>query len=183
MILVCAVGLPALFLSTTIIAREPVKDSVLIRASDVSTHAESDTTLARYYTISYSLPAGLNAASIDRAVLEIVVDVSAKRRGEYINEAPVLGVYALTQPFTGVVDGEILDHTTRAVRPVAAGQARRVKLDVTRIVRSHAGGASNYGLVVGSVTGMREGEFAICSNAFPEGAVARLSLYKSQVPR
>ena len=171
----------SLFLATAS-ATDPIKSSVLIRTQDVAVHSAADTTQAPYYTVSYVLPAGLDPTRVQRAILELVVDVHAKPRGEYVNEAPVLEVYALTQAFAGTVDIEALDRSTRAVRPVAVGQSRRVKIDVTRIVRAHAGGESNYGLVLGSVTGMREGVFTIRTNTFPNGGMARVTLYGRAMP-
>jgi hypothetical protein len=162
--------------------REPTRSSVLIRSNDVAVHSDADTALAPYYTVAYALPGGLESTRIERAILELVVDVGAKSRGEYVNEAPVLEVYALTQPFAGSVDLEAIDRATRAVRPVARGESRWVKIDVTRIVRAHAAGASNYGLLLGSVTGMREGTFTIRSNTFEGDGIARLTVYSAAVP-
>jgi len=36
----------------------------------------------------------------------------------------------------------------------------------------------NNGLIVGSLTGMREGDFVFVSGRFPEGAVGKLHVYK-----
>lgn len=163
-------------------ATEANRHVISIMANDIAARAESDPTFAGFYTLTYSLPEGIGSETIERAILELVVDVSALSREGYVNEAPMLEVYALKQAFAGSVTGKDLDTATRAVRPVAVGPARRVKIDVTKIVRVQAAGAVNYGLVVGSVTGMREGTFTIRSNVFPDGAVARLSLYKAPVP-
>jgi hypothetical protein len=46
-------------------------------------------------------------------------------------------------------------------------------------VRAHLDGTiGNNGLIVGSLTGMREGEFAILSGRLPQGAVAQLRVYR-----
>jgi hypothetical protein len=121
----------------------------------------------------------LTANELERAILEVSVDVSAKRRGPYFNPAPVLQVYALAEAYGESFDPEILHADGRVVRPVATGENRRVVLDVTEIVRSHlAGTTENNGLIVGSLTGMREGDFVFVSGRFPEGAVGRLRVYK-----
>jgi hypothetical protein len=59
-----------------------------------------------------------------------------------------------------------------------------VVLDVTRIVRSHLDGDfPNNGLIVGSVTGRREGKFTLVSGKLPEGAVGQLRFYMHDVAR
>jgi hypothetical protein len=158
------------------------KQTILIRASDVTVRTDPDTTIGRHYTVAYSLPRDLTSADLDRAILEVSVDVSAKRRGDYFNPAPVLEVYALEQAYGERFDPAILRADGRAVRPVAVGAGRRVVFDVTGILRSHLDGAmENRGLIVGSLTGMREGDFVFVSGRFPEGAVGLLRVYRRHV--
>jgi hypothetical protein len=160
-------------------ATDPRKQVVLIPSSDVMLRTDPDTTVGQYYTVSYSLPEGLTSADLERAILEVYVDVSAKARGEYVNEAPVLEVFALKGPFRRFLDPDALDPKTRAGRPVVAGAGRRVLIDVTGIVRAHLEGTiENHGLVVGSLLGMREGEFTLLSGRLPQGAVGRLRVYR-----
>ena len=155
------------------------KQVVLIRSSDVTLCTDPDTTVGRYYTVSYSSPEGLTSADLDRAILEVYLDVSAKTREEYVNEAPVFEVCALKEPFGQFLDPETLDNDTRAARPVAAGADRRVVIDVTPIVRAHLQGTvENNGLIIGSLTGMREGQFVIISGRLPQGAVGQLHIYR-----
>jgi hypothetical protein len=164
---------------TAAVRTDPNQQVILIRSNDVTLRTDPDTTLAAYYTVSYSPPGDLQSGELQRAILELYVDVSAKSREDYRNEAPVLEVYALTEPFSDVLDREKLDEASRVVQPVAAGEGRRVVLDVTRIVRSHLNGRlENNGLVKGSVTGMREGEFALVSGRLPGGAVAQVHVYR-----
>ncbi len=112
------------------------------------------------------------------------MDVRAKARDGYVNEAPVLEAFALTQPFAGTLSVENLDTTTRAVSAVALGRSRRVLLDVTGIVRANlTGRMSNYGLVLGSVTGSRDGDFTLVSGRLPDSAVGRLRIYRSRSGR
>ena len=169
-----------LILGTAAAPTDPDRHVILIQPGDVELHAEVDSTLGSYYTISYSLPEGISGEELDRALLEVYVDVSAKLRGEgYTNEAPVLEVYALTQPFAGSLNLEILDRSSRVVRPVGADAERRVVVDVTSIIRSHLSGAiQNNGLIIGSVTGMREGEFILSSGKLPQGAVGKIVIYR-----
>jgi len=159
------------------------RETVLIRPADVTVHDEPDTTLAPIYTFSYSLPEGLTSRQLNRAMLELFVDVSAKPREEFLNPSPLLEVYALTAPLTGVFDPGRLEREGRAVRPVVRGDTRRVILDVTGIVRAHLEGRiENNGLIIGSLTGERDGAFALRSGQLPEGAVGRILLFKRIEP-
>ena len=124
---------------------DPTRQVILIPSSDVTMRADPDTTLGRYYTMFYAPPDGLTAIDLERAILEVFVDVSAKGRDRYVNEAPVLELYALKEPFWGTLDPTSLDQATRSVRPVAAGEGRRVVLDITAIIRSHLEGAIDGG--------------------------------------
>ena len=154
-------------------------NSIIIRSSDAQAHMDADTSCGQYYTISYSLPVDLSAGLVDQAILELYVDVHARVRDEILNEAPVLEVYLLKQPFTGVVELQNLDFPSHAVRPVAVGTTRRVLLDITEIVRCHLSrDHANYGLIFGTVTGARDGDLALVSGALGEGIVGRVRLYK-----
>lgn len=111
-----------------------------------------------------------------------MVGVSAKQREGYASEAPVLEIYALMEPLSENFDPGRLHRASRSVRPVAVGADRHVVVDITTIVRSHLEGAiGNHGLVLGSVTGMREGEFIVVPGNFPQGAVARVRIYRRHV--
>lgn len=155
------------------------KQTILIRSSDVTVRVDPDTTIGRHFTVAYSLPQDLTGADLERAILEVSIDVTAKRRGDYVNPAPVFEVFALDEPYGEGFDPEILHADGRVVRPVALGESRRVVLDVTEIVRSHLDGTvENNGLIVGSLTGMREGDFVFVYGRFPEGAVGQLRLYR-----
>jgi hypothetical protein len=154
------------------------KHVLVLCEGDVTTHAEVDTTMGPCYTVSYELPAGLQAENLERALLELYVDVRAKSREGYVNDAPVLEAYALTAPYAGVMDARILDMTSRTMRPVAVGDGRRVVLDITRVVsRRLDGQEADYGFIIGSLTGMREGDFRLLEGRAGPGVVARVHLY------
>lgn len=154
------------------------RETVLIRPADVTVHDEPDTTLGPYYTVSYAWPDGLTSSLLNRAILEVFLDVTAKPRDEFLNASPLLEVYALTEPLTGAFDPAHLERTGRAIRPVAAGVGRRVVLDVTAIVRAHLEGRiQNHGLIIGSLTGERDGAFTLRSGGLPEGAVGRMLFF------
>ncbi len=152
--------------------------SVMIRSADVEAHAGPESSMGQYYVVQYAPPEGLEAGDVQRAILELYVNVEAKERDEYVNEAPVIEVFALTESPVGSVSLENLDRPTRASRPVARGEGRHVRIDVTSIVRAHASGdLVNYGIAIGSLSGMREGDITFVENMFPGGAIGRLTIY------
>jgi hypothetical protein len=162
--------------STAVVPSEQI--TVMIHQNDATARAEEDTTVGQYYTVQYTLPQGMTAGQLDRAVLEFYVDVRSKDRDGYVDAAPMLEVFAAAGALQGDVDAEDLDIDTRAGRPVALGDGRLVRIDVTKIVRAHvSGNLTNNGIVIGSMTGMREGDFTIATDRFPGGAVARLNIY------
>jgi hypothetical protein len=154
------------------------REFVLIASSDISAKTEEDTTIGQYYTVSYRLPANLQVSHVERAVLELYVDVRAKVRDDYRNEAPMLEVYALKSRFSGSVAPGELDAAICSARPVARGRGRRVLIDITEIFRAHLSGRlNNNGIVVGTLTGARDGDFTILSNRLPGNAVGRLRIF------
>jgi hypothetical protein len=167
-----------LFLTARAAPSDAGRQLLLIRSGDATAHTEADTSIGRYYTLAYPLPEALSSESVELAMLELYIDVRAKVRDGYVNEAPVLEVYALTEAWAGAVDPAIMDWQTGAVRPVALGEDRRVLLDVTDIVRAHlAGRVGNHGLILGSITGRRDGDFRLVSGALPGDGVGQLRLY------
>jgi hypothetical protein len=160
------------------------KEVVLIHADDVIVRAETDTSVAPYYTLSYSLPVGLASTRLERVILELYVSVRAKPRNGYINEAPVMEVYALKRAYPGSLAGDLLYREGRAGRPVLLGEVRRVVIDITKIVRAHLDGElANNGLVMGSLTGMREGEFVVVPGRLPDGAVGQIRYEENYASR
>jgi hypothetical protein len=178
------IGYLTLAVATTLLTGGANDDSrrvVTIRSTDVTARTDPDTSLGQYYTISYAVPAGLSAVRLDQALLELYVDVRAKVRDEYVNEAPVLEIYAMIRPFAGSVEPERLDSQTRVVRPVSLGLRKRVVLDITKIVRAQvAGELSNNGVVLGTVTGSRDGDFRLVEGLLGEGVVGRIRLYEKR---
>jgi hypothetical protein len=153
------------------------QEGILVYPGDVTMFQESDTTLGTAYSLTYALPAGLTAAGLGRAIMELYVDVGAKPRGEFENPAPLFEVYALKQPMHGAFDPERLEVAGRAIRPIALGDSRRIVLDVTEILRAYLEARLvNNGMAVGSLTGERDGEFTFRSGMLPGGAIGRIVL-------
>ena len=154
------------------------KQTLSLTTRDVTTRTEADTTVGRYYTVALPLPSGVASSSVERAVLEVYLDVDAKPREGLARDVAMLEVFGLTEAFGVSLDTGRLDGATGVARPVALGGGRRVRVDVTRIVRAYLDGSrTNHGLVVGSLTGMREGDFRVVAGRLPGGAVARLHVY------
>ncbi len=150
-----------------------------IRSSDVTARTETDASIGQSYTTTLPLPADLTASDLDRAILEFYVNVNAKSRDAYVNETPLIEVYALTSPFSGTLAFDRVDTRTRVARPVTLGRGHRVILDITPIVRGQLSGRiTNHGLVIGSLTGPREGDYTLVSGRLPDSAVARVRIYR-----
>ncbi|HET6348473.1 MAG TPA: hypothetical protein VFH88_05245 [Candidatus Krumholzibacteria bacterium] len=155
----------------------PGRMVVPIRAAAVAVHAENENN-GRYYTVQYALPVGLAKEELEHAYLELYVDVETKDRGGAFDDTPVLQVYPLKRPSTGAVEAKDLEKSVRAGRPVAVGEGRHVIVDITRIVEAQiTGRIANSGIVVGSVTGLRDGDFRIVPGRFDGNALAQLRIY------
>jgi hypothetical protein len=170
-------GLPVLW----VLAAQPAvsqERSITLAANDVATHASLDGSLGAYYTVVFNVPAAPEGARLDHAVLELYLDVSSKARDGYENDTPVLEVYALTGDFDGALDPGHFDLTTRVTRPLLVGEDKHIVVDVTPIIRSFlAAPSTNHGLVIGSLNGMREGDFTLKSGRLPESGLMRLRVY------
>lgn len=149
-----------------------------IESSDVSTYTPSDTTVGKYYKLTCTVPGDLQARHLERAVLELRVEVDTLSRDGYLDDTPLLEVYALKNGFTGAVDFTKFETPSTAIKPVSVGDDRRVLLDVTPIIKLYIAEPSrNQSLIVGSLSGDRPGDFTLKTGAFPDGSVARIHLY------
>lgn len=147
-------------------------------SSEIEAQTPADESLGNYFTVSVALPQAVTNNSIHRAFLEFYADVSAKPINGFVNTFPVVEVFALSNAFSGSLDPDDFDRTTKTARPVATGEKRRVRLDITRIVKKLAKGPSaTQTLVVGSLEGSREGVFTMKTNVLPDGALAQIRFY------
>ena len=154
------------------------KRTLPLSTRDVTTRIDADSTVGQYYTFALPLPSGVAASRVEKAILEVYLHVAANPREGFVNDSPMLEVFALTEAFGSALDTGKLEQTTGVARPVALGDNRRVLIDVTRIVRAYLNGTrTNHGLVVGSLTGMREGDFRVATGRLPGSAVAQLHVY------
>jgi hypothetical protein len=140
--------------------------------------AAHDTEISAVYTLALPLPQWLGDVELFGAYLEMIVDVDAVEHDGFVDETPMLEVYALTGAFKGTVDPELYGVSAFGPRNVVRGENRRVLLDVTDIVRSLlANPTANHGLILGSLSGEREGIFAVQTGALGQDAVANLVIH------
>jgi hypothetical protein len=142
-------------------------------ANDLTTVTPEDPSLGDFYVLDVDVPQGLTVSNLHLAVLELRLDVASTDQAE---STPVLEVYALNSAFTGTLNPEqFAPLTTPLHHNVAVGANRKMMLDITEIVKSYLETPSqNHGLVIGSLTGDRNGLFSIKSNALAPRIVARV---------
>jgi hypothetical protein len=138
---------------------------------EVSTSSESS-----HYVVEFDVP--VNVRSVRQAWLEVRMDVSASDLNGFVDPAPMLEVYMLKQSISGDPDPSVFDTTGIPMsRPVALGTNRLVRLEITEFVqRILADPRKNHGIVMGSLTGTRSGEFAMKSNGFGPGTPVRITI-------
>ena len=154
------------------------EETIVLTANDVTSHASEDAAYGAYYTLNVGLPTIPEGARLDHAVLEFYVDVASKTRDEYVNDTPILEVYALTSAFDGDLNPAEWDTNSTVTRPLLWGEEKHVVMDVTAIIRSFLDNPNrNHGLVIGSLTGMREGDFSVRTGRIPGGGVMRIHVY------
>jgi hypothetical protein len=167
------------------------QQTIVVKGNEVSTYTPSDAAYGNHYVIQFQVPTLPPGETIESALLEFYVDAASRSRQidlftgtdsaltmTYDNDVPVIEVYALTGAMGAELDPSRLDSESRTIRPVLVGSRRYVQMDVTPIVRAFAANPGrNRGLVIGSVSGMREGAFTLLSGVLADGAVARIRLY------
>lgn len=146
-------------------------DDLLVVGASVQEYAHG-VTLARTSTLRFSLPTG--GATTERAILEFFADASAKVRDGYINEAPLVEIYVL--PSGESFAPEKIDRSLSVRHPVSLGTGRHIFVDVTSLVRRFGAANEELTLVIGSMSGMQEGDFRVRNDVFGDGVVAKLRL-------
>ena len=160
---------------------EADKLTTTIESSKLTTHAESNPSLGAYFVLQVDVPqAILKAKTTNHAFLEFYVDVTSREVDGYTESTPVFEIYALSASFSGQVDPtKFAPQLIATSRPVAAGQNRRVQIDIAEFIRTYVKNPSkNHGLIIGSLTGRRAGVFSIKANAFGAGIPARITYLK-----
>ena len=123
------------------------------------------------------MPPEVSASDVYVAVLECYADVSVRDVDGYFNKSAVLEIYALTDAYFGELDAEKFTRPSAMIRNVPLGQGKRIVIDITEIVKYYLDQpGKNYGLVFGSLTGLRVGMFNIRAGKFGPGILAKISI-------
>jgi len=155
------------------------KRVIPLTTGSLSTYDAATEGLGHYYVLEVDLPAGLEGPEIYAAMLEFYVDVqTVELRDGYYNDTPRIEVYALKSEMGSALDPDQLQNPAMSVVNIPTGENRRVKVDVTEAVRTFVKEPSkNYGFVLGSLTGSRDGLFTVKTNTMGEGVVGTLAVH------
>jgi hypothetical protein len=151
---------------------------VALGAQHLGAHSAAEEGLGDYYTLALPIPTAIEGEELFGAYLELYLDVDAREIDEMVNDTPYLDVFALTEALGQSLDPEAFG--TPALEPgyVTLGENRRVLRDVTNIVRSYLDTpASNHGVILGSLRGVRDGLFTVKSGVAEQGVVGRLIIH------
>ncbi|MBI4721092.1 MAG: hypothetical protein HY770_07740 [Chitinivibrionia bacterium] len=157
---------------------DAAKLSIPLAAASISTHASSIEALGDYYTISINIPEQIKGKELYGAYLELYVDVNALEYQGQVNNAPSLDVYALKAAFSGSEDANQFGQSSFGPRNVVLGENKRVLIDITNIIRAYLQNPGlNHGLILGSLTGMRDGLFTIRKDVVSKGAFGQINYF------
>jgi hypothetical protein len=171
--LLATAGVCALLAGAT--AALAARHAVDLTAGDVTAYGASAGKAARYFSVKVPIPEVIRGKELYGAYVEMYVDVETVERDGPVNNAPVLEAFALESAVAGEVDEKQLGVPAFGPRNVARGENRRVVLDVTDIVRAYLDDpASNHGLIIGSLTGIRDGRFTVKTGVLGRDAMARV---------
>lgn len=168
---------------------------VTIPSANMTTYQTQEEDRGDYFMLEFRVPSAVSGKDMDAIILELYVDASAySRRADlyenaapgkpeaFVNDAPTLQVFVPKSSYQGGVDAGALDLDLRVSEPILVGEGKRMLIDVTRLLQGVvAGTETNYGLVLGSITGMRDGNFTILSGSVASGAVAKIHFHPAVV--
>jgi len=127
------------------------------------------------YVLDVVIPEVLQGKELFGAYLELYVDADAVEVANQVNESPRLDIYALSSAVEETVGEQAVGTPALGVPNVVLGENRKVVRDISEIVRNYLSTpSSNHGLVIGSLSGSRDGRFTIASDVLGQGTVARL---------
>ncbi len=145
-----------------------------LTASDFVTHSSTIEGYGPYYVMQLDLPPEIE--TVQQAWLEVYMDVSAREVEGWLDPAPLLEAYELETVLTGdPTPSDFVPAEVPITRIVSAGENRRIRLDITQIVRNTLESpAGNHGIVLGSLTNERFGVFDLKTGVFGATIVARV---------
>lgn len=137
-----------------------------------------------FYVASIAVPGDVIGKRLDTVVVEFAVDVTPLSVEDSL-VTPLVGVYPLTRELSATggggsasVDPSAYKGNVPSVRPVANGQTRLLRMDITGIVNGWLRDPlTNHGLVIGSITGPVVGSVLLRDDALDPGIALRVTFY------
>ena len=127
------------------------------------------------YVVKFEPPADIAGKRLDSVFLDFVVDASPRSEDE-AEATPLVAVFPLTEVATG--PSLKYDSDLPSVTPVAMGQDRKVRADITDIVRGWlTSPPTNHGLVIGALAGPDVGRVELRNNALSAGTALRVTFF------
>jgi hypothetical protein len=127
------------------------------------------------YIVKFDLPADLAGKRLDGVFIDFVVDASPRSEDE-AEATRLVGVFPLTAEPTGATLQYESD--IPSVHPIAMGEDRRVRVDITGIVNGWiANPSSNHGLVIGALTGPDVGTVSLASAGLGPATAVRVTFF------
>jgi hypothetical protein len=147
-----------------------------VPATNLTIHESRTEGEGPYYVLLITPPEDLRAAR--QAWLELRADVVVPEINGFRDATVIFQAFMLKNALDGDPNDEDFEPLRIPMsRPVAVGTERSVKIDVTEYLqRILADPSRNHGLLFGSVTGQRRGDFEVKRDAFGTGVVARLNV-------
>ena len=150
-------------------------DVRLVSSSSVLSRTPGNEELGDFYVLQFAPPDDLTLREFEEALLEFYVDASTALDAGSSSGQALIEVYLLTGNVAGDVSREDLNQGTRMVRNVRTGENRLVRLNITQAIKEIlTNPSSNHGLVIGSLTGGRNGLFELRRHSFGPNDDARI---------
>jgi hypothetical protein len=154
------------------------KTTVYLSSSNLSTYEHEEQERGNYYTLQFQIPNEIKGKELYGAILEFYVDVSGVSRDEESVKVPILELYALKSAFGGSLSSAQLDTDTHRILNVPPGEDRKIRIDITEVVRAYMKDPSkNCGLIIGGLADYREGSLSWKTSAYDGGYLARIDYH------
>ena len=154
------------------------KHTIYIDSSALKTYQHADEERGDYYTLQFQVPAEVAGKELYGVILELYLDVTGVARDDTSVKIPVIEVYALKSVFSGSLTSAEVEVNTGTIRNVPPGQSRRLRVDITDIVRGYVKEpATNHGLIIGGLATYREGSIEVQSNAVEGSYTAKIDFH------
>ena len=152
------------------------KDITLeFKAEDIASYSIADNPSQSIYVFRFDIPKELYEIKIESAMLEFYLNVSTTV-AENVFRSPLIEVYPLVEEYNG--NGAARYKSSCAVRNSTVGDGRRICMDITKVIQEWIEKPeSNHGLVLGSLTGEREGIYNIRDDILKNNVVAKLKIF------